>query len=399
MIGSASSLNLSNLSSENSLSEFTPQLNITGNDSPKSVKALKNLKELKSNPKDDVSEFLSLLNNQQTLNGANVDFEKFVNLKSKPVNDFEFADRLKKVQTMDAGLSRIYEQDGEDKIQSKIANNAIKMSKSNKDVADLLNQFNQKENKIKNGMVKEGTEFNNFNFKNSSFSTQGDGNKVSSQDHINLMKLMKENGNVGNTIEKNLISNDVQLKGQSDQYAGLNNFSNLAKIPDLKRDDQSVNDITNTIANQINDVSKNNLISNIAKNDVQFDITHKDLGLLNISVKRVNKNIEIKIVTDQIDTKDMLMANKDFMQNQLNSRGIQVGSVQIESSGGFNGAMFGSVDDSSFKHHGNSKQDSSSQQHSSNQESSRNSHSSENGKDKRDELWQILKDQRELVHA
>lgn len=407
MIGSASSQNIYNLSSVNSPVESQTQNSVLNNIT-------------KKNETDSITDFLSLLNNQPSpvseKQEQSLDFLNMLDVNGNTRSDVKDGNKLlAEVHNQltksgsESALNQL-EKNNSEKLLSKIMNpsadgEVLQLQRGKKDVLDSLNGADKQSEKVSHvkDLIKQKSQDMqtgfDTNFAQKRISSGVESNKIHSEDHLNILKMFKESG-VNNKEADGLVSRNEMLNSNTEYYGKMSDLISQDQLQsNTKEDGQPAKEISNSIAHKIHDAVKNNLLSNISNNNVQFDITHKDLGTLNILVKRNNKNIEIKIVADQLDAKNFLMANKDMMQSHLMSRGVNVSSLMVEATNSAQNALFSSLDDSSFKQNSFSKNENSSHQQSMEQGNSRQNAHDENGREKRNELWQILKDQRELIHA
>jgi len=125
-----------------------------------------------------------------------------------------------------------------------------------------------------------------------------------------------------------------------------------------------------------------------APKQVDIEIQHSELGSLKFQITRQARDLEIKVASSHADVRLMLNEHRDSLVQHLASKGLNVTDFSIDS------AIVKSTDDSkiatnakeNFSQHGDLK----------------NQHGTpgdETGRDRREELWKILKEKREALHA
>lgn len=178
-------------------------------------------------------------------------------------------------------------------------------------------------------------------------------------------------------------------------FEGSNN--NLMSSVDAQKNTGAEKNTIDTLATQISQRIQEATANRpmMTNSNINIEFHHEELGHMSLNIKKSNRDIEIKIMTGQMDAKNVIHDNRDALIGQLALKGITVNSLSVDS---LSSGVANVVDDSKSSQTG--KFDSSSQQQSSSQQE-QSKHSGQNftGREKRDELWNILKDQREVMYA
>ena len=159
-----------------------------------------------------------------------------------------------------------------------------------------------------------------------------------------------------------------------------------------KGDKNVIESLATQITQRINDI--NSVRPMQFNSETTIDINHAELGSMTVNIKKLNKELNIQITTGHADAKNVMMENRDALLSQLNSKGISVANLSIDS-------VFSVAGADDAKASQSQKFDSAGQQHSSadQQQQAKNSNQQQSDREKRNELWDILKDQREVMYA
>ncbi|MDH4467615.1 MAG: flagellar hook-length control protein FliK [Bacteriovoracaceae bacterium] len=230
-----------------------------------------------------------------------------------------------------------------------------------------------------------------------------------------------------------IVDNKLSLNpmlGNNSQYQNQDsNLSDRGQISLINHKNSSnLSELTATIKNYI---VKQNMAQRLEKLD--FHVDHSTLGKIDISVSKMesaqlgNDTFEIKLSPSNLATQQLLMENRGELQNQLKLAGIHTSDIKVEQNSSLNSLSFdrsiAQLSDPSqvkdlaqnasagFSSQSNSNSQSQSQSqfqnHSSPSESSwmsdllgnENSKSSQSyggseGRERRDEMWNILNEKR-----
>lgn len=274
----------------------------------------------------------------------------------------------------------------------------------------------------------------------------GKGEKLNAKENLNLLELLAKNNNlkvkddqVLKVNTKNSFKNqeslsalDFQMNKPSVQTKeGLKGYLKSQDTKVIKSDSLNIldkndqSDISPKLLNEFNfgnskpgtvidgsQSGQKNVIESLAtqitqrindmnsvrpmqfNTETSININHSELGQMTLSIKKIQNELSIQITTGEKDAKNILFENRDALLSQLNSKGISVSNLSIDTvfsasasddAKGFQSQKF----DSSSQHQGSAEQ----QQH------AKNSNQQHTDREKRNELWDILKDQREVMYA
>lgn len=203
----------------------------------------------------------------------------------------------------------------------------------------------------------------------------------------NIIKLDGVNAN--DKIEQMNLNQSINNRLLNDLNLGNTNGSEISN--GKKADKNSIDSLASQITQRINDI---NMIKPMQINsETTIDFNHSELGSMTLSIKKLQKDLNIKITTGQADTKNLLIENRDALLSQLSQRGISVANLAVDS-------VISTAGSDEAKGFPSQKFDSSSQQQSSDQQQqAKNTNQNQSEREKRNELWSILKDQREVMYA
>lgn len=156
----------------------------------------------------------------------------------------------------------------------------------------------------------------------------------------------------------------------------------------------AVKDLSDQISARVQNLNMPKAMPTYLGKEVSFDFHHHELGTINVNIRKTKNDIEVKIATGQNDVRSILMENRELLTAHLAQRGVNVSSITVDVMNTMNIA-----DEGSGKSQMNTKNESFNQQQNMGQDHSKHSSESQTGKEKRDELWSILKEQREEAYA
>lgn len=191
--------------------------------------------------------------------------------------------------------------------------------------------------------------------------------------------------------ESNASSSDASTKFLMDY-----NSSHTSMNTDVDGSKANEKNVIDSLAAQIS--SKINAMTQfkpmLNNENISIECNHEELGLITLNIKKHNNEMDIKILTGQLDAKNVIHENREALIGQLSQKGISVNNLSVETT------LISSTSVDDIKNSQSQKFDSSSQQQSSSgQNQSRNSEEHLSEREKRNELWNILKDQREVLYA
>jgi len=239
---------------------------------------------------------------------------------------------------------------------------------------------------------------------------------VSSEDLMRMKQLIENKGAIKQyqklqvpKIIKNEIATKNEVYNLSDKLQSEFNFIDLSSNLSFDNSNKSlqshsdsttisnknnIDSLANQIAQRIQEVNTYKPI--VQNSNIQIEVNHEELGHLTLNIKKNQRDLEIKIMTGHSDAKTIIHENREALIGQLAMKGITVNSLSVESLS--SGIATSIAEDAKGSQTG--KFDSQTQQNSS-QQQDQSRHSGQNltGREKRDELWNILKDKREVMYA
>lgn len=207
----------------------------------------------------------------------------------------------------------------------------------------------------------------------------------------NTKILNADNLNLQEKLELRNASPEVNAKMENEL-----NFSNSAKDVMIEGNKQNEKTLVDSLANQITQkINDFNLSKPLRLNsETTIDFHHSELGSMTLHIKKIEKDLNINITTGHTDAKNLIFENRDALLSLLNQKGISVSNLTVESSYSATVADDGK-NQQSQKFDSSSQQQNSSHQH----DQAKNPNQQNTDREKRNELWNILKDQREVMYA
>jgi len=223
--------------------------------------------------------------------------------------------------------------------------------------------------------------------------------KLKSNENVNQFSNSLLNG------KRNQIIDEKNVKNQNEQNAFLNNQNQLlsSKNIELSKNgfesqfsskDNPNSSLLEQLTTRITDSLKL-MSAPPMQQSMSFSLNHAELGAMRVDIRRLGGDrFSLNMSPDELQTHKLLMDNKDSILQALTHRGISIADLTIDQN-----QLSKNLKDSSTET--NSKMQ---EQHFFGQTGDSSDHFSRNferqsGRDKRQDLWNYMKQQREVRYA